>query len=174
MISNYTDIEMLSILEELIEKDITITAREIARRHSAFNHAASITRNSNRQQLLHEFQEKQTLVRKLTDSAKRIAKSALITDLAEKERKIAMLEEQVQFLTASHIAMLRAVGQIGGMEIWRSFFKDFSKLQTLLKDLKLKKPETWDGFIESAKNIEDFDDFMNDRDGFPPQSRNLF
>jgi hypothetical protein len=134
MTTNNTDEEMLSILEELLEKDITITAREIARRHSAFNHAASITRNSNRQQLLHEFQEKQTLVRKLTHSAKKIAKSALIADIAEKDRKITQLEEQVQILTASHIAMLRAVGQVGGMEAWSNFFKNsFEEKAFLLK-----------------------------------------
>ena len=140
MTTNNTDEEMLSILEELLEKDITITAREVARRHSAFNHAASITRNSDRQKLLRDFQEKQALVRKLTHSAKKIAKSSLIADLAEKDQKIAMLEEQVQILTASHIAMLRVVGQVGGMEAWSSFFKNLPEEKAfLLKESKLVK-----------------------------------
>lgn len=49
MRSNNTDAEMLLILNELLENDITISARKVARKHSSFNHAASISRNPNRQ-----------------------------------------------------------------------------------------------------------------------------
>lgn len=45
--------------------------------------------------------------------------------LAEAKRKIAELEGPNVLLTASHQAMIRALGELGGMCAWCRFFDDY-------------------------------------------------
>jgi hypothetical protein len=117
-----TNIDMVTILDDLINQDITITARAVARLHPTFNHASSITRDSKRQVLIQEYQEKQELFRKHTSTFKKQAHHKIAIELTKKDQRILELEEQVQVLTASHVAMIRAIGEVGGMEAWLRFF----------------------------------------------------
>lgn len=126
------------VLEKLFKNDITITAREVIRNHPTLKHPSAITRSLPRQILLKQYQEKQRYLRKHLKSIKKQSQSKLLLQLAEKDKQIADLERKVQILTASHIAMIRAVGELGGMETWLKFFEKVTSIRNNLLDLKDK------------------------------------
>lgn len=129
------DVLLKNILEELLNNDITITAREITRHHPTLKHASTITRSIERRSLLKEYQDKQKYFRKHINNSKKQSQSKLALQLAEKDKKITELEKQVQILTASHIAMLKAVGEIEGMSAWIKFFEKNKDTQHYLLNL---------------------------------------
>lgn len=133
-----TDILLKNILEELLDNDTTITAREITRHHPTLKHASTITRSIERRSLLKEYQDKQKYFRKHINNSKKQSQSKLALQLAEKDKKIVELEKQIQILTASHIAMLKAIGEVGGMSAWIKFFKYNDNVRYKL--LKLNNP----------------------------------
>lgn len=130
-----TDVLLKNILEELLNNDTTITAREITRHHPTLKHASTITRSIERRSLLKEYQDKQKYFRKHINNSKKQSQSKLALQLAEKDKKIAELEKQIQILTASHIAMLKAIGEVGGMSAWESFFSNADNIKKILINL---------------------------------------
>lgn len=110
------------ILKELLENDIDITAREVARRHPHIAAASTITRSSSRSALLEEFKGRQDEFRRWSRNSDKTSKSNMAMMLAEKDRQIAELHQQLEVLTASHVAMIRAVGELGGFVKWRQLF----------------------------------------------------
>ncbi|MCM2483274.1 helix-turn-helix domain-containing protein [Burkholderia glumae] len=48
---------------------------------------------------------------------------------------IAELEATVQLLTASHLAMLRAVGELGGFSKWAKFYEQYREARDKLAEL---------------------------------------
>lgn len=127
-----TDILLKNILEELLDNDTTITAREITRHHPTLKHASTITRSIERRSLLKEYQDKQKYFRKHINNSKKQSQSKLALQLAEKNKKIAELEKKIQILTAFHIAMLKAVGEIGGISTWVNFFEKSKDIKSYL------------------------------------------
>ena len=55
--------------------------------------------------------------------------------VADKDIRIAKLEATVQLLTASHLAMLRAVGELGGFSKWARFYEQYSQARDKLIEL---------------------------------------
>jgi hypothetical protein len=55
--------------------------------------------------------------------------------MADKDRHIAELQKQVEFLRISHVAMIRAVGELGGMSKWLRFFESYREIRDELKKL---------------------------------------
>lgn len=53
------DHEMVKVLEHLLDENVNITAREVARRHPSLKAVSSITRNKDRSALLSEYQQRQ-------------------------------------------------------------------------------------------------------------------
>ena len=51
---------------------------------------------------------------------------------ADKDIRIAELEATVQLLTASHLAMLRAVGELGGFSKWAKFYEQYREARDKL------------------------------------------
>ncbi|MBR7780250.1 hypothetical protein [Undibacterium rugosum] len=132
-ITNKTDAEMRAILEELLASDLDITARAVVRLHPALKAASSITRSDTRKKLLAEYQERQQKYRYWRRRAGKQSIENTSNLLAQKELRIAELEANVRLLTASHVAMLRAVGEMGGFRKWAQFFE---KHQAVLAELK--------------------------------------
>ncbi len=130
-----TDVLLKNILEELLNNDTTITAREITRHHPTLKHASTITRSIERRNLLKEYQDKQKYFRKHINNSKKQSQSKLALQLAEKDKKIVELEKQIQILTASHIAMLKAIGEVGGMSAWVKFFEESKDIKSYLISL---------------------------------------
>jgi len=121
----HSDTVLIGILEDMLERNETITARAAARKHPDIKHASTITRSSTRTALLASFQEKQRDFRSHIDRMQKRSKEKAASQLTEKDQKIAELEKQVNLLRASHIAMIRAVGELGGMRSWMKLFEDF-------------------------------------------------
>ena len=130
------DPEMDSILREMLSADEDISARAVIRRHSKLKAASSITRSRERTALLDQYKERQEEFRGWRHRLARKSKDASAMDMAEKDIRIAELESQVEILTASHVAMIRAVGEMGGFSIWARFFDDYRGIRDQLRQMK--------------------------------------
>jgi len=124
-----------SILEELLSIDQDITAREVARRHPSLKAASSITRDSMRRGLLSEYQQKQKNLRQWAARTQKTSAASVERILADRDVRIAELERQVDVLVASHVAMLRTVGEMGGFGQWARFFEKTSPVRALLAEM---------------------------------------
>lgn len=129
------DDSLIKVLNDLLDRDEDITARAVARLHPSIGHASTITRNPHRADLLAQYQAKQREVRAhIVRMAKR-SKEKVAADLTIKDQRIAELERQVDILRASHLAMIRAVGELGGMRIWLRFFENHKSIRDELHKL---------------------------------------
>ena len=129
------DPEMESILQEMLERDEDITARAVARVHPGVKAASSITRNPERSALLASYQKKQEEFRGWRKRVAKRSRDSTAMDMAEKDVRIKELEQQVEILTASHVAMLRAVGELGGFAKWAQFFESYKEVRDNLAKL---------------------------------------
>lgn len=124
-----------AILEELISTDQDVTAREVARRHPSLKAASSITRNPTRRAMLAEYQQRQKELRQWSARTQKTSAASVERILADRDARIAELERQVEALVASHVAMLRAVGEMGGFGQWARFFEKTSPVRAMLVDI---------------------------------------
>ena len=126
---------LVQVLEELLQSDENITARAVARLHPHIGHASTITRNTYRSGLLAQYQAKQREIRKHLGRLTKHSKDKTAAELTNKDQRIAELERQVDLLRASHLAMIRAVGELGGMTKWMKFFVGFKDVRDQLYKL---------------------------------------
>jgi hypothetical protein len=129
------DNQMREILETLLADDEDITARAVARLHPSINAASSITRSESRSKLLAEYQRRQTEYRRWRGRVAKRSGADTAASLADKDIRIAELEATVQLLTASHLAMLRAVGELGGFSKWARFYEQYRDARDKLAEL---------------------------------------
>jgi hypothetical protein len=100
---------------------VTMTMRELDRLkcktslHPTIKAASSITRSESRRTLLSNYQDRQREYRRWRNVE---------------------LEFHVALLTISHVAMLRAVGELGGFAMWAIFFDDFQQARNKLDQLR--------------------------------------
>jgi hypothetical protein len=127
--------KMRDILEMLLEQDDNITARAVARLHPTISSASSITRSETRGALLAEYQRRQDEYRRWRGRVGKQSGAQVAATIADKDIKIANLESQVALLTASHLAMLRAVGELGGFGKWAAFYDRFREERQQLDQL---------------------------------------
>lgn len=133
--ANCGDAEMVRILKEMLESDETITARAAARKHPSIQHASSITRHEARSLLLDQYQAMQNERRAWLQRLPKYSRAKAASEMADKDRHIAELQKQVEFLRISHVAMIRAVGELGGMSKWLRFFESYREIRDELKKL---------------------------------------
>uniref|UniRef100_UPI003F49A3AE hypothetical protein n=1 Tax=Cupriavidus yeoncheonensis TaxID=1462994 RepID=UPI003F49A3AE len=134
-VSSADDGKMREILEVLLTDDEDITARAVARLHPSISAASSITRSESRRRLLAEYQQRQAEYRRWRGRAAKRSGADMAATLADKNLQIAELEATVQLLTASHVAMLRAVGELGGFSKWARFYEQYRDARDKLADL---------------------------------------
>lgn len=115
------DPEMRRVLDDLLSRDEDITARAVARLHPQIKAASSITRSKERSRMLAQYQERQAEFRRWRGRPGKLSGDAAASALADRDVRIAELESQVALLTASHVAMIRAVGELGGFSKWAQF-----------------------------------------------------
>ncbi len=132
------DDEMEAILKLMLDNNEDITARAVIRRHTQLKAASSITRSKDRAALLAHYQEKQAELRNWQKRVTKKSKDTMAKDLAERDMRIAELERQVEILTASHVAMIRAVGELGGFTQWVTFFEEYQSVRNYLNDMNIK------------------------------------
>jgi hypothetical protein len=126
---------MREILEALLERDSDITARAVARRHPSVKAAASITRSESRSKLLTEYQQRQNDYRRWRGRVGKQSGDQIAAALATKDKRLAVLEAQLELLAASHVAMLRVVGELGGFAKWAAFYEQFRDARKALNEL---------------------------------------
>ena len=122
---NQEDELLIQILDDLLQRNEDITARAVARLHPHIGHASTITRSPSRSNLLAQYQVKQQDIRKHVGRLTKRSKESTASLLASKDQRIAELEWQVDLLRSSHLAMIRAVGELGGMSKWMRFFESY-------------------------------------------------
>jgi len=129
------DTELREILEHLLDHDQDITAREVARRHPALRAASSITRSECRRTMLIHYQQEQRKLRQWSARNRKSGGDSIERALADRDIRIAELEAQVEVLVGSHVAMLRAVGELGGFNTWARFFESCASARAVLTGL---------------------------------------
>jgi hypothetical protein len=129
------DEQMRGVLEVLLANDDDITARAVARLHPAISAASSITRNPARSRLLAEYQERQAQYRRWRGRVSHTSAADAASSLADKDIRIAALEATVQLLTASHLALLRTVGEMGGFAKWAKFYEHHQAARDRLAEI---------------------------------------
>lgn len=129
------DKQMREILEALLAEDRDITARAVARLHPSIKAASSFTRSPSRSRLLAEYQQRQSEYRRWRGRVAKRSNVDTAASLADKDIRIAELEATVHLLTASHLAMLRVVGELGGFSKWAKFYEHYREAQEKLGDL---------------------------------------
>lgn len=129
------DTEMCQILEELLAADIDISARAVARKHSSIKAASSITRHDNRRALLAQYQERQRAFRQWLLRLPKQSRANIAADMALKDNRIKELEKQVELLTASHLALIRTVGELGGFSKWAKFYDNYAEARRQLEKM---------------------------------------
>jgi hypothetical protein len=138
------NIELEYLLQQLIDNDENITARGVVRVHSQLKAASSITRDPTRSALLKHYQDKQAELRNWKKRIGKKSKLKVADDLANKDLRILELEQQVNLLIASHVAMIRAVGELGGYAQWSNFFEDYKAVRDKLFQMKAIHSEVLD------------------------------
>ena len=135
--NNLSDVddEIVKILEKMIEDEQNITVRGVIRNHSSLKAPSSITRNVSRTEIVNYYIKKQQELKSWQKRVGKTSKENLSKSLAEKDIKIAELERKVELLTASHVAMIRAVGELGGSAKWAAFFKDYQGIRNELEKM---------------------------------------
>lgn len=129
------DPEMRRVLDDLLSRDEDITARAVARLHPQIKAASSITRSKERSRMLAQYQERQAEFRRWRVRPGKLSGDAAASALADRDVRIAELESQVALLTASHVAMIRAVGELGGFSKWAQFYESYSGSRDQLAQL---------------------------------------
>ncbi len=133
--SNDDSSEMVRILEKMISVDVTITARAVARMHSTVKHASSIIRSAIRSALLAQYQERQKQFRAMRGRVPKRSRDQIAAQLAQKDSRISELERQVEALRLSHLAMIRTVGELGGMSKLLKLYNAYRDVRTELDRL---------------------------------------
>jgi hypothetical protein len=128
------DEHLTGVLEMMLSSNESITARAAARHlHVA---ASTITRNPERRALLAKYVSDQKRLRDIMISADKMSKEKLVQQVASRDRRISELERRLQILTASHKAMLLAIGEAGGMAAWQRFFASYESIRMELHGLQ--------------------------------------
>lgn len=142
--------ELTRILEELLQRDEDITARAVVREHSSLANPSAISRNEERRQLVEQFQQRQKEMRRWQGRLKKQQRDKAAADLTQRDTRITELEGQLTALTDSHVAMIAAVGELGGMGKLMKFYDHYrdvrDKLHTMgalpTAEVKPHKPRT--------------------------------
>jgi len=133
--SNDADPEMEYILQEMLEANETITARAVARRHPAIGHASSITRIPLRAALLARYGEQQKQFREWQGRMPKRSREQDAAQLAQKDVRIAELEHQVEILRVFLLAIIRTVGELGGISKLLKLYEGYREVRDELDRL---------------------------------------
>jgi hypothetical protein len=129
------DESMLRILESLLDRDVDITARAVARLHPSLKAASSITRSESRSTLVAQYRHRQNEFRRWRGRVGKRAADQNAAALVDKESRIDQMEAMVALLTASHVALLRSLGELGGFAKWAAFYERFREARDALQKI---------------------------------------
>lgn len=116
------DEKIANILEHMLGNDEDIGHRAVIRAVPELSAVSSITRDEYRRALVEYYRALQAERKQWAKRAQKTSQDKLAAQLAAKDIRISELEKQISILTASHKALLLAVGETGGVAAWRRFF----------------------------------------------------
>jgi len=129
------DRALLDTLTEMLDDGQAISARAAVRRIGSVEHASSLTRDPWRASIIAEFQAEQDRIRKLIQKSDKTSAVNLAAALAREQARVADLESRVALLSASHLALIQAVGEMGGLRAWARFFDSYENAVAGLREL---------------------------------------
>lgn len=129
------DRSLLTTLTEMLHDNETITARATVRRMSGADHASTLTRDPWRATVIEDFQSEQAHLRRMMEKSDKTSKTNLTAALAREKERVMALEEKIALLTASHHALILAVGEMGGIRSWVRFFENYRSAIDGLREL---------------------------------------
>jgi len=129
------DESMVRILDSLLERDVDITARAVARLHPSLKAASSITRSASRSTLVAQYRHRQNEFRRWRGHVGKRTSDQNAAALVDKQSRIDDMEAMVALLTASHVALLRSLGELGGFAKWSAFYERFRVARDALEKI---------------------------------------
>jgi len=135
--TNIVDVDesMLRILESLLERDVNITARAVARLHPSLKAASSITRSASRSTLVAQYRHRQNEFHRWRGRVGKRTGDQNAAAFVDKQSRIDQMETMVALLTASHVALLRSLGELGGFAKWAAFYERFREARDALQKI---------------------------------------
>ena len=130
------DESMLRILESLLDRDVDITARAVARLHPSLKAASSITRSESRSTLVAQYRHRQNEFRRWRGRVGKRAGDQNAAAWVDMQSRIDQMETMVALLTASHVALLRSLGELGGFAKWAAFYERFWEARDALQKIR--------------------------------------
>lgn len=125
--------ELNAVLSQLLEEDVDITAREVARRHPTIKTVTAFTRNQARAQVIADAKRRQQEVRAVATDPHRQRAETLSEQLERRGARLKELEGTVDALIASHVACVRAVMRHGGMPALERFWHDYKAIGEIVQ-----------------------------------------
>lgn len=129
------DRSLLATLTEMFNDNETITARAAVRRMSGADHASTLTRDPWRAAVIEDFKSEQAHLRRMMEKSDKTSKTNLAAALVREKARVVALEEKIALLTASHHALILAVGEMGGIRSWVRFFEGYRSAIDGLREL---------------------------------------
>jgi hypothetical protein len=127
------DERLPKLLDEMLSSAAEITAGSVSRRLNVA--ASTITRNVQRREQVFRYQQEQNRIKAVSARTDAVSREKLVRQIAERDEQIAELNRSVQILTASHKALLIAVGEMGGTAAWQRFFANYERIRMDLRQL---------------------------------------
>lgn len=132
--------ELAAVIESLLSDDVTITVREVARRHPRLRNASAFTRNVARMALIEQAQRRQNDARSVV-AAPLVERAASMSEmLAAKSARVDELRSDIAALVASHAACIKVVLNHGGMAGLERFWKDYKCVGEVVHRLSAVPP----------------------------------
>lgn len=132
---DHSNAEVTSILEQLLAENVTISAREVAKRHSLIASASAITRDKVRRELVETYKRRQDELKVWYRRVSKTSTSTVATQLERLQERITELERNEAALLRAHIALIAVVAEVGGTAKLKDFYVHFRELRESLHKL---------------------------------------
>lgn len=136
------DERLRSALQRMLDRGERISARGVLKHLPDLRAPSSLTRDPSRRSMLEDFKSRQAERNAWVERAKKQSTARLQKLLADRDERIRELEHEVQLLVASHRAVVEAVGELGGLPVWKKAFDGYERcLQELVHVGALPPPK---------------------------------
>jgi hypothetical protein len=120
--------QLREVLAALVNEDVDVSVREVARRHPTLRNASAFTRSSVRMALINEARQRQDDARRVKAGPSVRRAQTLAESLESRTRQVDELETRVRQLVASHAACIHAVMLHGGMSALERFWSEYKHI----------------------------------------------
>lgn len=126
-------VELTSILAKLHSENHDITARAVAKLHPTLKQASDFTRHAGRRALIEQYQENQREFRSIFGRVRSTGSTIAAQRLQEANLKIEEFERNEAARIESHVAMIQAMAELGGITKLLKFYQKFAYIRETLE-----------------------------------------